>query len=92
MFKDLAGAIERKKKNLIKGGEGGDNLNRAFTRFLDECFPEGKNLNFEVSALNNRIIIQASNKTVANELMLKISDLARIFREEKINPGQIIIR
>ena len=51
MFRNIDGAIERKKKDLIKGGEGEDKLNRVFTRFLDEYFPEGKNLDFQIISL-----------------------------------------
>lgn len=92
MFRNIDGAVERKKRDLVKGGEGEDKLNRAFTRFLDEYFPEGKNLDFQVSVSGNSIIIQSSNKTVANELILKMTDLSRVFKEERINPSQIVIR
>lgn len=92
MFRGLTGAIERKKKGLIKGGEGEDKLNRAFTRFLDEYFPEGKGLGFEVSVLNNRVTIQAPNKTVANELIFRTRDLAKVFKEGEVGSDQIVIR
>lgn len=91
-FRSVSRTIEKRARDLTKGNENNNKLNRAFARFLAECFPEGGILNFEVSFSNNRITIQTPNKTVANELILKMSDLARVFREENINSDQIIIR
>ena len=91
-FRSLGRTIEKRVRDLTKGNENNNKLNRAFARFLAECFPEGGSLNFEINVSNSRITIQTPNKTVANELILKMSDLARVFREENINSDQIIIR
>ena len=91
-FRSLSRTIEKRARDLTKGNENNNKLNRAFARFLAECFPEGGGLNFEISVSNGRITIQTPNKTVANELILKMSDLARVFKEENINSDQIIIR
>ena len=91
-FRSVSRTIEKRARDLTKGNENNNKLNRAFARFLAECFPEGGGLNFEISVSNGRITIQTPNKTVANELILKMSDLARVFREENINSDQIIIR
>ena len=91
-FRSLGRTIEKRVRDLTKGNESNNKLNRAFARFLAECFPEGGGLNFEINVSNSRITIQTTNKTVANELILKMSDLARVFREENINSDQIIIR
>ena len=91
-FRSVSRTIEKRARDLIKGNENNNKLNRAFARFLAECFPEGGSLNFEINVSNSRITIQTPNKTVANELILKMSDLARVFREENINSDQIIIR
>ena len=91
-FRSVGRTIEKRARDLTKGNENNNKLNRAFARFLAECFSEGGELNFEVNVLNGRITIQTPNKTVANELILKMSDLARVFREENINSDQIIIR
>lgn len=91
-FRSVGRTIEKKVRELTKGNENNNKLNRAFARFMAECFPEGRGLNFKISVLNGRITIQTSNKTVANELILKMADLARVFREENINSDQIIIR
>ena len=92
MFRNIGGAIEKKVKGFAKSSEANDKLNRAFARFLAECFPEGKSLGFNVSILNSKITIQTSNKAVANELILKAGELSRIFKEEKLIFDQIIIR
>ena len=91
-FRSVGRTIEKRARDLTKGNENNNKLNRAFARFLAECFPEGGGFNFEISILNSRITIQTLNKTVANELILKMAELTRIFREEKINSDQIIIR
>lgn len=91
MFRSLGGTIEKKIKKLSKSSEVSEKLNRAFTRFLDECFTEGKNLDFEVSFLNTNIIIRTPNKAVANEILLKMTELSRILKEENIVSSQVII-
>ena len=92
MFRSIGKVIENKKKGLAKNVNVQEGINRTFARFLAECFPEGGSLNFEINVSNSRITIQTPNKTVANELILKMSDLARVFKEENINSDQIIIR
>jgi hypothetical protein len=92
MFRSIGGRLEKLKKDLGKMDQENGKLNRAFTRFLDECFPEAKGLIFEVSISNDRVVIRTSNKAVANELILKISELSRILKEEDIRSEQIIIR
>ena len=92
MFRNIGGAIENKIKGFTKNSEANDKLNRAFARFLAECFPEGKSWGFDVSILNSKITIQTANKAVANELILKAGELSRIFKEEGLMFDQIIIR
>lgn len=94
MFRSISNRIEKVKKNLAQTNQANDKLNRAFNRFLDACFPEGKNFKYQVSynAANNRIVIETPNKTIANELILKTSVLSRFLLEEKITAQQIIIR
>ncbi|MEX2090955.1 MAG: hypothetical protein WD989_02410 [Candidatus Paceibacterota bacterium] len=92
MFRSISDKIEKLKKNLSKFETENNSLNHAFSRFLNESFPEGKNLSFEVSIFNKIITIKTSSKIVANELIFKVSDLSRIFKEEKINSEQIVIR
>ena len=92
MFRSIGGTINRKIKGFTENSEINEKLNRAFARFLAECFPEGRYLDFKVTFLNNKITIQTSNKAVANELILKMTELARVFREENINSDQVIIR
>jgi len=71
-----------------------DKLNRAFTRFLDECFPEGKSFKYQAnySMANNKIIIKTPNKIIANELILRIENLSRLLQEENISVQHIIIQ
>ena len=85
-------AIEKKIRGFTKNGEANDKLNRAFARFLAESFPEGKNWSFDLGILNSKITIQASNKAVANELILRAGELSRVLKEEKLVFDQIIIR
>jgi len=92
MFRSIGGTINRKIKGFTENSEINEKLNRAFARFLAECFPEGRDFDFKVTFLNNKITVQTSNKTVANELILKVGDLSRVFKEEKLNSDQIIIR
>ena len=92
MFRGISGAVEKKIKGFTRNSEANDKLNRAFARFLAECFPEGKSWGFGVSILNSKITIQASNKVIANELILKAVELSRIFKEEQLSFDQIIIR
>jgi len=91
MFRNIGGAIEKKRKSITKSSELDYKLNRVFTRFLDECFPEVKNLSFDVSFSNTDIIIRTPSKVVANEILLKITELSRILKEEKIVSSQVII-
>ncbi|MBI2064332.1 MAG: hypothetical protein HYT66_01310 [Candidatus Yanofskybacteria bacterium] len=92
MFRSIGGTISRKIKGFTENSEINEKLNRAFARFLAESFPEGRGLDFKVTFLNNKITIQTSNKTAANELILRVRDLSRVFKEEKLNSDQIIIR
>lgn len=92
MFRSIGGAIEKKVKGFARNSKANDKLNRAFARFLAECFPEGKSWEFDVSILNGKVTIQTSNKAVANELILKAGELSRIFKEEQLIFDQIIIR
>ncbi|MBI2068690.1 MAG: hypothetical protein HYT67_01110 [Candidatus Yanofskybacteria bacterium] len=92
MFRGIGGAIEKKVKGFAKNNEASDKLNRAFARFLAGYFPEGRNSGFKVDFLNNKVTIQTSNKTVANELILRIRDLTTVLKEENLNFDQIIIR
>ena len=91
-FRNVRGAVEKRVRILTENSRSDYKLSRAFTRFLDECFTEGKGLAFQTSFVNNNIIIQAPNKTAANELILKTADLTRILKEEKIVCMRIIIR
>ena len=94
MFRGLSGIIEKREKSFVKVDEGGSKVNNAFVRFLDECFPEGKNFKYQISynAASNRIIIETLNKTIANELILKINNLPRFLQKESITVRQVVIR
>ena len=92
MFKSLGGIIGKKAAGLNKKVQTSEKINLAFARFLEESFPEGKGMVFDLSSSNQNVIVQTPNKTVANELILKMADLARSFKEEGISPGQIVIR
>ena len=92
MFRNIDWVVEKKRGAFTKNNKEDNNLNRAFTRFLDEYFPEGKGLGFEVGVMNGRVTIQSPNKTVANELILRMRDLAKVFKEGEVNSNQIVIR
>jgi len=93
MFQGINNIVEKRKGSFIKADGKNDKLNRAFSRFLDEYFPEGKNFEYQASynATNNKITIITPNKTIANELILKINNLSRFLREENITARHIII-
>lgn len=94
MFRSIGKSIEKKKKDFTKNISVKENIDRAFARFLDECFPEGKNFKYRVgyNMANSRIVIDTPNKTIANEVTLKVGGFSRLLLEEKIAAQQIIIR
>jgi len=92
VFRGIGGIIRNKSKNFIQDNNNNKKLILAFSMFLNECFPEAKNLHFDISIFGNKITIQTTSKTVANELILKANDMSIIFRKENIAFQQIIIR
>ncbi|MEK9194265.1 MAG: hypothetical protein AAB884_00440 [Patescibacteria group bacterium] len=92
MFRSIGSRVDKVKKNLAQADQAGNKLDRAFARFLAEYFPEGKGWGFKADILNNKVMIQTSNKTIANELILRIRELSAVLKEEKLNFDQIIIR
>ena len=94
MFRDLTGAIERRKKSVAKTGEETEKINRAFAGFIIKFFPEAESIRFDISysAEKGALTIQTPNKTVANELVLRTRELSELLKEDKIYPKQVIIR
>lgn len=94
MFRDINNIIEKRKGSFVRIKKGNDKLNRAFTRFLDKCFPEGKSFKYQVNynVANNKITIETPNKTIANEMILKINNLSEFLQEDNIIVRHIIIR
>lgn len=94
MFRDLTGAIERRKKSVTRTGEETEKVNRAFAGFIAKFFPEAGSIRFDISysVEKGALTIQTPNKTVANELVLKTRELSEFLKEDKIHLKQVIIR
>lgn len=92
MFRSLAGKVQKIQKELDSQNKKSSELNSAFSRFLEEYFPEGKVFNYKVEYdSNGKITIKTENKAIANELFLRIKDFSRILKEKNIDTQQIII-
>ena len=95
MFKDL-GRVLDKKVNSLKKNQNKSNLTKnIFFLFLENEF--GKDLDgfsFDLSygSKEDSLIITTNNKTIANELTLKLDKLNSFFRENQISLNQILIR
>lgn len=94
MFHSISGTLDKKKKNLVKGGEKNSDISILFDRFLNEYFAEYKDL-FKWEASYNlkdgKVIINVGSKLIAGEICLKIKELSRAFKEANLRVTQIII-
>ena len=94
MFRDLTGAIERRKKSLTKADEEIEKINRIFAGFITNFFPEARGIKFDLgySVEKGALTIQTPNKTVANELALRTRELSELLKGDKIYLKQVVIR
>ena len=94
MFKSIGGALDKKKKNLIKAGEKGSDISLVFDKFLDRYFADYKNL-FKWEASYNfkdgKVIINIGSKMIAGELSLKIKEFSHLLKEANLRVTQIVI-
>ena len=94
MFRPIASTLDKKKKDLIKKGERNADIDRVFIKFLDRFFAEYKKMfNWAISydSENGRVVINTGSKLVAGELSMKIKELAKLLKEEKLRVTQIVI-
>lgn len=94
MFRSIGGALDQKKKSLVKAGGKNSDISLVFNKFLNQYFTEYKDL-FEWTASyglkDGKVIINAGSKLIAGELSLKIKDLSRLLKEANLRVTQIII-
>ncbi len=94
MFRSIGGTLDKKKKGLIRTAEKNSDIDRVFIKFLDSFFAEYKKMfNWAISydSENGRVVINTGSKLVAGELSMKIKELAKLLREEKLRVTQIVI-
>lgn len=95
MFRSISTVTKRRKdyfKNKTKDDEKIDSaLEEFFNRYF---FKEKELLKKEVEAIisGNNLIINCSNKIIANELIMKSRELAIILKEKDLILDKIIIK
>lgn len=94
MFRSLGGTLEKRKRQLIKTDTKSNNITDVFNQFLEENFREYKDFfkwGVEYNPNDGRVIIKTESKVIANEISLKMEQLARLFKERNIKVSKIII-
>ncbi len=94
MFRSIGGALDKKKKDLIRTGEKSSDISVVFGKFLDEYFTDYKDL-FQWQAFyspkDGKVIINTGSKLIAGELSLKVKELSRLLKEANLKVTQIVI-
>lgn len=95
MFKNLSNIIERKKKALIKKQDTTQDLNKEIKNFLINEFGknlEGYSFTLQYQTRDNSLLITTNNKTLSNELAIRLGSLNDLLKRKKINLSRILIR
>lgn len=94
MFKNLNITFEKRKIILAKSEDKEGKINKSLSAFLKNEFGEKKYglIRTAYDYKNNSLIITADNKILANELVLKLSDLSDFLRTDSIALNRILIR
>ena len=95
MFKSIGNTVDKKLAGLVKGGAMTIKIEKIFKEFIRDSFSEKSDyfkydLDYDIDS--RRLVIRANNKSVANEIALKIRELSKLLKEEKISISNIVIK
>ncbi len=95
MFKSLNNSFERKKASLGKSLDKSQRIKKEVEIFLKNEFGEKlKGFSFLISynPKDDSLIITAGNKTLANELTIRLVGLINLLKTKDIRLGKILVR
>ena len=94
MFRSIRGVLDKKKSNFIKTGEKNSDINRVFSKFLNEYFiGYGDLFKWEISynSEDGKVVINTGSKLIAGELSLRIKEFSRLLKDSNLKITQIVI-
>ena len=95
MFKSLNVIIEKKKKLLIKSQDLSQGIKEEIKKFLIKEFGkdlEGFSFTLNYQAKDNSLTVTTSNKTLSNELAIRLGPLNYFLKDKGIKLNRILIR
>ena len=95
MFKSVGTAVKKKESYFKKITERSLMTNEALNEFAEIFFPQEKIFlikEITLSVSGDSLIIHSSNKTIANELLMKSKELVAIFKSKIILFNKVIIK
>ncbi len=94
MFKPISQGFSRKTQTLLKTHEFIRKFQSLFTIFLSKNLPSVTAHMVSVTYDNHqhRVVLQTTNKSIANELAMRLDEILKLCHEGKLAIDQIIIR
>ena len=90
MFTRIEKKLSQRLNSIQQEKNNQDKINNTIQSFLSSYGYPQTNIGYD--SLENKITIETSSKVFANEIVLRLGDIAKILKKEGIKVSKIIIR